>query len=103
MIVCSYLSIVPNVNTQLYQYIVPANILIEIPSITIWGNVNAEYAIYKNGTKMGGGYTSAPYCTLQLNFFDQLSLQARDVFSLYATQYEDTDQVLNYTILLDQL
>lgn len=75
----------------------------QIPSIALWANANAEYSLYKNGTKVGGGFTSASVSTLQLNFFDQISMQARDVFSLYATQFEDTDQVLNYTILLDQL
>lgn len=103
MIVCSFLSIPPNVSTLLYQYIVPANLFIQVPSVTLWANVNAQYSLYKNGTKVGGGFTSAPISTLQLNFFDQISMQARDVFSLYATQFEDTDQVLNYMILLDQL
>lgn len=103
MILYAAVSVDPDTSTQLTQYIIPANIYMQVPSITLWANADAEYSIYKNGNKVGGGCTSAATPTLQLAFYDQISMKPFDVFQIYATQFEDSTQTLHYTALLDQL
>jgi len=96
-------TVAPNTNQLLFQYIVPANVAMQVPSIIIWGTADVEFSLYKNTDWVAGGRTSASMPTIQLTFGSEIGLQPYYVIQLYGQHPETTDQLISYTVFMEQL
>lgn len=103
MLYTGTVTVAPSTNQLLFQFVVPANVAMQVPSVIVWGTSDVEFTLYKNTDLVGGGRTSAAQPTLQINYGTEIGLQPFFVIQLYGKHPETTDQLLSYTVFMEQL
>lgn len=94
----------PGENKVIAFYVTPQRGGAQCTAVICWADVEAEFHLYRNGIKIGGGRTTAGLPTLQLNYAScPIGLAGNDVLLVMGEHLSDAPHNLQATLLVELL
>lgn len=94
----------PEQSEVITSFVTPIRGGAQCTAVICWGDVEAEFHLYQNGIKIGGGRTTAGLPTLQLNYGScPIGLAGNDVLLVTGEHNDSAPHSLKATLLVEML